>query len=469
MRIRLAKSVIAADYAKLQNLGTARLHGALTEDIQSVRAAANSIVVISIAGATVSGALVYLGCLSPLLLAMIVLPTGLAFLATRTLNRLAKGKFVLAFRTRRPEMDRAFGACIAGTTELKLNASRRSAFLDEGLKPAILRFHESLYPGNLYFGWSRSALLAGTLLTLGVVMFAWPRLSADAAVTAPAAALAILYLPGPILVLVAQLEAIGMAGAVVDNLRELGLSLAAASREDAQADSSEPVAWRRLELRGVTYRYRTDDDREFTLGPVDFSLRPGEVVFVVGGNGSGKTTLMNVLAGLYVPEQGEIFVNDELVTAPSREAYRQLFAAVFSDYCLFDRVYGVAASTVDAKGADLLRSMALEEIVHVKNGAFATTDLSQGQRKRLALVVAVLQNRPVYILDEWAAEQDPQFKEIFYTKILPDLRAQGKTIVLITHDDRYFGLADRVIHLAEGKVHHNAVVGIGHPAGALAV
>jgi len=90
--------------------------------------------------------------------------------------------------------------------------------------------------------------------------------------------------------------------------------------------------------------------------------------------------------------------------------------------------------------------------VSIEGGAFSTIDLSAGQRKRLALVQAYLENRPVMVFDEWAAEQDPTFRRVFYTEILPDLKRQGKTLIVISHDDRYFHLADRRITLRGGRV-----------------
>jgi putative ATP-binding cassette transporter len=172
----------------------------------------------------------------------------------------------------------------------------------------------------------------------------------------------------------------------------------------------------------------------------------------VGGNGSGKTTLAKLLAGLYIPESGEIRLNGQLITDDLREHYRQYFSVVFSDFFLFESLLGLDDSELDSKARDYLSKLQLEHKVNLENGVLSTTDLSQGQRKRLALLTAYLENRPIYIFDEWAADQDPLFKEIFYYQLLPELKARNKTVVVISHDDRYYHVADRIVKLDFGEI-----------------
>jgi putative ATP-binding cassette transporter len=206
-------------------------------------------------------------------------------------------------------------------------------------------------------------------------------------------------------------------------------------------------------LSAATHRYRRDmGDGEFVLGPIDLHLVPGEVVFLIGGNGSGKTSLAKLLVGLYEPEAGQQLLNGEPVSAADREAYRQHFSTVFSDFYLFDRLLGVDARNLDARAKELLHLLQLEHKVSVTEGVFSTTELSRGQQKRLALLVAFLEDRPVYVFDEWAADQDPQYRDVFYRELLPELKARGKAVLVISHDDRYFHLADRQLVLASGQL-----------------
>ena len=189
------------------------------------------------------------------------------------------------------------------------------------------------------------------------------------------------------------------------------------------------------------------------LGPVDLSFRRGELVFLAGGNGSGKTTLAKLLAGLYRPTAGEIRVNGvPVATDADREAYRQRFSAVFWDFHLFDRLLGIDRPGLDEEVRGHLARLGLGRRLEVAGGRFSTLDLSTGQRKRLALATLWLEDRPVCLFEEWAADQDPGWKEVFYRELLPELKVRGRTLFVISHDDRFYGVADRLIRLEAGRV-----------------
>jgi putative ATP-binding cassette transporter len=194
------------------------------------------------------------------------------------------------------------------------------------------------------------------------------------------------------------------------------------------------------------------DAEEFTLGPLDLTFARGEIVFIIGGNGSGKTTFIKLLTGLYAPEAGTILLDGKAVTLDTSDAYRQHFSVVFADFFLFDELLGLTTPTIDDQARRYLDRLKLADKVRIENGRLSTIELSQGQRKRLALLTAYLEDRPVYVFDEWAADQDPYFKNIFYLQLLPELKAQGKTIFVISHDERYYHLADRTIKLEDGQV-----------------
>jgi putative ATP-binding cassette transporter len=203
----------------------------------------------------------------------------------------------------------------------------------------------------------------------------------------------------------------------------------------------------------VTHTYhREGEDSSFMLGPINLALTPGELVFLVGGNGSGKTTLSKLLIGLYSPEGGEVRLNDTPITDENREFYRQQFSVVFSDFYLFDSLLGLDAPDLDDNARRYLALLRLDNKLKVQDGVLSTTDLSQGQRKRLALLTAYLEDRSIYVFDEWAADQDPLFKEIFYYQLLPELKARGKTIIVISHDDKYYHVGDRIIKLDDGQL-----------------
>src|SRR6266478_332997 len=209
-----------------------------------------------------------------------------------------------------------------------------------------------------------------------------------------------------------------------------------------------------LELEGVVFSYDDEGpgDNSFVLGPIDFQLNPGDLVFVVGGNGSGKSTFVKLLVGLYRQRLGKIRLGGTPIADSNRDWYRQHFSVTFSDFYLFEKFLGLDKNTLDSRAQMYLRNLGLDRKVRVTEQRLSTTDLSQGQRRRLALLTAYLEDRPFYVFDEWAADQDPQYKQVFYTELLPELRARRKGVAIITHDDRYFHLGDRIVKLHDGQI-----------------
>jgi putative ATP-binding cassette transporter len=259
---------------------------------------------------------------------------------------------------------------------------------------------------------------------------------------------------GPLAGVLSSLSLFGRASVALKKVDALGMSLAAQSTEVCSLDRPEcDITFSRIELANVTHSYHHEkDDSHFVLGPINLRFRPGELVFLVGGNGSGKSTLAKIVTGLYAPESGEIRLDGETITDNNRDDYRQLFSSVFGDFYLFENLLGLESHNVDEQAQFYLEQLHLNHKVKVKDGVLSTTAVSQGQRKRLALLTAYLEDRPFYLFDEWASDQDPYFKDVFYTQLLPELKARGKTVLVISHDDRYFHIADRVVKLDYGKL-----------------
>jgi putative ATP-binding cassette transporter len=285
---------------------------------------------------------------------------------------------------------------------------------------------------------------------IGMVLFVLVGDVPDRARVMTGFALMFVYMTSPLETLLLNLPRLNLARSSAARIDEITREMAP---EEAEAGTSLPPALSEVVLRGTAHRcYHEVSDDMFALGPVDLQFEPGQVTFLVGGNGSGKTTLAKLLVGLYPPEQGVILFNGERVDDLNRDRYRQNFSAIFSDFHLFDRLLDAPGPELDARGNQLIGKLHLQHKVQVKDGAFTTRALSQGQRKRLALVVAYLEDRPFLVFDEWAADQDPVFKEVFYREVLPELRAMGKTVLVISHDDRYFHLADRLVRMENGQV-----------------
>jgi len=449
LRVGLCRRILDTPLQHLEEIGTHRLLASLTGDVNTVARAMNGIPALGVNLVILVFGAVYLGSLSPsLMLASI----GFAVLGVSSYRYSARRarKYVLRAREAQDGMLKQIRSLIEGVKELKMHHSRRQVF-NEQVQKADALVRESQFVGDCLHD---AAIIWGRLtffIAIGLLLFAWPRFRPVDAATLTGYALTILYLMSPLEQILAWLPVWSWATAAVAKIERLGLMLDEAAQEPAEL---VPVApWEHLTFQGVTHTYRCEGQPQgFTLGPLDFTIHCGEIIFVIGGNGSGKTTLAKLLTGLYWPEAGQICLDGRPISDHTREGYRQLFSVVFDDAVVFDSLWGLDAADLDAQAQEYLRQLELDKAVTVTDGTFSTTRLSRGQRKRLALLTAYLENRPVYLFDEWAADQDPRFRRLFYLRLLPELQRRGKTVIAITHDDRYFASADRVIKLEEGQV-----------------
>ncbi len=287
----------------------------------------------------------------------------------------------------------------------------------------------------------------------GVVIFVLPMFFDGYTDVIYKIAAAVIFSLGPVTAITSATHLYAKAETGLGHVYRIEKRLDAMTVSTAQSgDGVDLRGFQQIEFQGVTFSYRDDaDDAVFTFGPWDFVLRRGEIVFLVGGNGSGKSTATKLMCGLYRPDAGRIMVDGTEITPSSIQDYRELFAAIFPDFHLFDRLHGLQ-DVEPLRVDEMLARMELDTKVTFTNGQFSTTDLSTGQRKRLAMAAALLEDREIYLFDEWAADQDPHFREIFYRELLPNLRRQGKTVIAVTHDDRYWSLCDRRLTLDFGTV-----------------
>jgi putative ATP-binding cassette transporter len=454
LRLDLVTKILAVPLRQIEDLGAPKLMVALTEDILEITQATLSIPIFAVNLAVLLGGAVYLAWLSvPVFLAMFVF----GVVGAVTYRILIRNGFshLSAAREGQDRLFQHFRTLTEGIKELKLQRGRRETFLKEDVVNAAAVCQRHNVAAEVRFiiaqNWNQLLFLG----LIGLILFLLPRIQNVTPQAMTGYIIATLYLMGPLAGLLGSLSVFSRASVSLRKVESLGLALSKNPNDNAAATGSSFATGRfeSLELRGVKHNYhREREDDNFMLGPLDLSLKPGELVFLIGGNGSGKSTLAKVVTGLYPPAEGQIRLNGVPIGDANRDEYRQCFSTVFSDFFLFDRIVGKGGAEGDRRARKYLEQLHLNHKVTVKDGVFSTTQLSQGQRKRLALLCAYIEDRPFYLFDEWASDQDPLFKEVFYNQLLPELRDLGKAVLVITHDDHYFGSADRLIKLDYGRL-----------------
>ncbi|MFI8803860.1 cyclic peptide export ABC transporter [Micromonospora chalcea] len=472
LRRRLIDGILDAPLRTVERTGTAQLYSALADDVVVIADALPGLPGICSGAAFVLVAIAYLVIVSP----AVALATGATVVVGVLLYLLVSASGLGALKAARREQDALFGhfrSVTEGLKELKLNRERRAALIDGELTATASAYRRhSVFGLSVYEG-ATGGGQAVFFAFIGLLLFAFPAWFALSDQTLTSCVLILLFAVSSLQGVLVWFPALGRAsvalGKIKERLAELdaGLGGPGAGRAPAVPNSRVPAAagragnvfagWRSIAFRGVSHVYPGPKGEQFVLGPLDFEFRRGEILFVVGANGSGKTTLAKVLTSLYEPESGAIQVDGTQVTAANREDYRNLFSAVFSDFHLFDSLLGLPAGEQAAKAQRYLERLQLDHKVRVDGDRFSTTALSLGQRKRLALLVTYLEDRPFCLFDEWAADQDPVFKDFFYRELLPELRDRDKAVVVISHDDRYFDAADRLVRLDYGQIREEEV------------
>ena len=436
-----------------EHMGQARVLSSLTHDVENLSQAFHEIPTFAVNTAMVLGGAGYLVYLSFRTLLILGAFTLVGTVVYRAAIRRAHRLFAMSGQ----EKDRLhghFSALVHGMKELKLNSERRHRFTEVEVAGSADKHMTLDIRSHKWFVLSNTITHAFFLMLIGIVVFVLPEFRYISQAAVSGYVLTALFLMGPMNGAAAAFPLFSRAQVSLERLKQSGLSLDRQALEKQNGKNSKtPSSFTEIVLRRAICSYRMVSERErFVLGPLDVTIRKGEIVFITGGNGSGKSTLAKVLSGLYALDEGTLCLDGVEINNENRDMYRQLFSAVFSDFFLFENLPGFGAADTDERARRYLRALAIEHKVRVKEGVFTTTRLSSGQRKRLALLNAYLEDRPVYLFDEWAADQDPSFKEIFYRRLIPELKERGKTVVVITHDDRWFDAADRLFKMQEGRL-----------------
>lgn len=452
LRKDLGSKIISAPIEQIERYRSHRLIPVLTHDIDTISDFAFAFAPLAVALTTTLGCLGYLAWLSP----PMFLATAIAIVVGSAVQYVARAKGIKGFfeaRDKEDELQKHYRAIAEGAKELRISRPRRFQHYSERLQGTADEICDiQLRSINLFnvakgFGSTLFFIVIGVALAYQSL---WP--STDQA-TLSGFILVLLYMKGPLEGLIGQLPVVTRAQVAFRRIAELSVRFSSPEPNLLLADDGRPAQeFHSIELRDLAYHYPTDDGSSgFAVGPLNLTVNRGEILFIAGDNGCGKTTMIKLLLGLYAPRAGELLLNGEAVGDGSRDDYRQLFTTIFADYFLFEDLLK-GSQDIPAEAGRYLERLEIAHKVSLHGQEFSTTDLSTGQRKRLALVQAWLEKRPVLVFDEWAADQDPEFRRIFYTELLPELRAQGKTLIVISHDDRYFNVADRLLRMRAGQI-----------------
>ena len=455
IRSRLIEAVRHSELADIERIGTTRIFNGISKEIQTLAQSSNVFALMFQMTLLVIFTTIYLMSLS---MTAFLLAVGFMSVAvTLYLGRMKRmTKAVQEAASAEYGLHELLTGTLDGFKEIKLN-NRRSQALGQDLTDASLNAAIERVKAETEFG--RNFVFSHNVffLLLGTMVFVAPVLSNAAAYSDNLlkTTTAVLFIIGPISNVIGGVPMLAnantSAGYIMELERLLGQSAVLSAGQNDGA-WSPPASFREIEFRNVVFRFEDSETKDpFQVGPIDLTLRAQEVVFVSGGNGSGKTTFLRLLTSLYLPQTGTILVDGHAVTQANVESYRALFSAVFSDYHLFKQLYGIEPAAVP-EVPELLDLFELEDKTSVQGTEFTTVDLSAGQRKRLALIVAILERRPICVLDEWAADQDPNFRRKFYKELVPLLKARGITVIAVSHDDRYYDCAERRIHMEYGQV-----------------
>ncbi|REF28310.1 putative ATP-binding cassette transporter [Xenorhabdus cabanillasii] len=452
LRLSLSNKILRAPFKKLNQFGKHGLLAMLTKDVDVF---IHSFMLAPTVFGNITLIIACFGYLAWLSWQLFFILTSICLITMYIFYFLEKRPIRL-MEEMREQVDKIylnFQHLIDGSKELKLNRHKSKEFINNVISPAAKKFKQICIKANNNYIWVLNAGSIVFYIVIGLMIFVVPLWLPQEPTNLMTVTLIVLFLSGPISEVIGAIPELRLAEISLKKIKRLGSELDESLSQ--QNNSPDPFVTEKplsLELKDVIHHYTTDtEDREFKLGPINLTISQGEIVFIVGGNGSGKTTLALLLVGLFEQEEGSIRLNGIKMDETNNEHYRQYFSAVFSNYHLFDQLLNTGANITE-KATHYIESLNMGHKVKIVDGQFSTTDLSAGQRKRLALVSAYLEDRAIYLFDEWAADQDPVFKRIFYTELLPELKARGKTIIVISHDDAYFDIAERVIQLEDGKV-----------------
>ncbi|HFP9220960.1 TPA: multidrug ABC transporter permease/ATP-binding protein [Raoultella planticola] len=445
LRGEFIKRILDSQIEKVEKIGSASLLAGLTSDIRNITIAFVRLPELVQGIILTVGSAAYLAWLSGKMMMVTALWMALTIwggfvLVARVYRHMA------TLRETEDKLYHDYQTVLEGRKELTLNRERAEYVFNQLYLPDAREYRHHIIRADTFH---LSAVNWSNIMMLGAIgLVFWMANSLGWANTAVAAtySLTLLFLRTPLLSAVGALPTLLSAQVAFNKLNTFSLT-------PYRADFPQPEPhphWQTLELRDVCFHY---PDNSFAVGPINLTLQRGELVFLIGGNGSGKSTLAMLLTGLYQPASGQILLDGQPLAADKPEDYRKLFSAVFTDVWLFDRLLGPGGKAVNpALVGQWMEYLKMTHKLQLDNGRIVDLKLSKGQKKRVALLLALAEERDIILLDEWAADQDPHFRREFYQLLLPLMQQMGKTVFAISHDDHYFQHADRLLEMRGGQL-----------------
>ena len=462
LRMRIADKIRKSELAVIENIGRSDIYARVTQDANYISQTAAYLINACQSAVMIGASVLYLAWLSvpAFMITAVAVAGGFVFYTNR--QKLIRSDIRTMFK-KETEFFESLNEILSGIKELKLHHRKNERLYESFVRLARETEEVKIRTGFHYVhNFSFSQMFFYVLI--GIMIFILPKFGGGDTATTTKLVTALLFIVGPIESLVGSVQLFSKANVAAQNIEALERQLeqAADPRKAAGPTAApwpddpydiEPLPFNNsIELQHLEFEYSDSaGGASFRVGPLDLSINKGERLFIVGGNGSGKSTLLKLIAGLYFPEGGRIAVDGRILMLDDYPAYRELFSAVFTDFHLFKFLYGVEQSDPQAFSR-LLAMLQLDAKTSFADGRFSDLNLSTGQRKRLALIAAIVEDRDILVFDEAAADQDPEFKRHFYETLLPELSARGKTIIAVTHDDAYFDRAHRVVKMEFGAI-----------------
>ncbi|NPC91657.1 cyclic peptide export ABC transporter [Bacillus sp. WMMC1349] len=447
-RVALIDKTLHIPFERMERFEKGKISACLNNDTEKISEGMHLAVTGATNLITLFFCLIYLGILSfwGLILSLAVV------VITIVINLIVAGEANRLFEQTRDIQNKFFGFIndmLAGFKELALNRARRKAF-QENFEGACEDYRRKGTKADLKFA---NAFIMEDIILLsvvGFVAFLFPVIFHMQGDLLYNYVFIFLYMIGPVTYLLHSFPQIMQIHVSWKRMTSLMSEVSELEKDD---ETNVEVSGKEvtLTLKGVQFQYKGLTEN-FSVGPIDYEFKPGELTFITGGNGSGKSTFAKLITGLYPADRGEMLINGIPKTP---EQIKEYYSAIFSDFYLFDRLYGIEIGGREKEINNLLELLRIQDKVSIKDGEFSTTKLSTGQKKRLALLVAYLEDRPICLFDEWAADQDPGYRKFFYHHLLPQLRDKGKCVIAITHDDHYFHTADHLVKMDQGQFVEN--------------